>query len=64
MDSAFDSTERLTEHVCNFVVFETIEIQKEGIPEYFRQVMNGILNILDPQIAFSSIYDSALVHVQ
>src|SRR5579863_2398591 len=33
---AFDGTQRFLQHVCDFMVFITIKIKQEGIPEYFR----------------------------
>ena len=47
VNPAFDGTQRLLQHVRNFVVFISVEIKQEWIPEYFRQAVNGPLDIPD-----------------
>ena len=55
VNPAFDGSQRFLQHVRNFMVFVSVEIKEEGIPENFRQAMNGALDIADAEIAFCII---------
>lgn len=64
MNAAFNSSKWLAKHICNFMVFESIKIEKERVSENLREIVDGILDILYPQIAFRCIGNCPLVHVQ
>jgi len=64
VNSAFDGTERLLQHICYFMVFIAIKIQQKRIAKNFRQLMDRFLNVFHAQTAFSGVDHRVLVVVQ
>ena len=61
---AFNGTQRLIEHFSNLMVLEPVEVQQEGIPEYFGQVVYGVLNVFQPQVTLRFIGSYCLVMIE
>ena len=64
MDTALDRAQGLLEHIRDFVVFEPVKIQQERVAEDLRQLVNGGLDILYPQVAFHGSRNCHLSGVQ
>ena len=52
VNAALYGTQRFLEHFGYLVIFESIEIKQERVAEDLRQLMDGVLDILYPQVAF------------
>lgn len=64
MYPAFNCAQRLSQHFSDLMVLKAIKIQQERVPENFRQVVDGGLDIFDAQVAFSGVGYRGLVVVQ
>ena len=64
MNPAFDGTQWLCEHVSNFMVLVSVEVQHEGLFEYGWKLMNCFVDVFHPHCRLCSIGNSRLVMVE
>ena len=64
MYAAFNCTQRLVQHISNFVVFEPVIIQEKWVFKYFGQIIYCFVHFFHIQNAYCGISRGNLVKIE